>query len=65
MEKSWQPSMKETAGNDILHKPGDASGKEATSRDTGRVRERGREIEEFGEGGRARWGGEKGGCGSR
>lgn len=47
--------MKKTAGSDILHKPGDASGvMEATSRDTergGRERRR-REMEErFGGGG--------------
>lgn len=42
MEKAWQPSMKKTAGSDILHKPGDASGvMEATSRDI----EKGREEE--------------------
>lgn len=57
MERAWQPSMKTTAGSDILHKPGDASGvMEATSRDI----EKGREEE--GE----RFGGAGGGdCGSK
>lgn len=33
MRRGWQSSMKATAGSDILHKPGDASGMmEATSR---------------------------------
>lgn len=40
MRRGWQSSMKATAGSDILHKPGDASGMmEATSRvkrETGR-----------------------------
>lgn len=43
MRRGWQSSMKETAGSDILHKPGDASGMmEATSRvkrETGRREE--------------------------
>lgn len=42
MGRGWQVSMKKTAGSDILHKPGDASGMmEATSRDMerGRVEE--------------------------
>lgn len=40
MGRGWQPSMKKTAGSDILHKPGDASGMmEATSRDIKRGRE--------------------------
>ncbi len=57
MGRGWQPSMKKTAGSDILHKPGDASGMmEATSRDIKRGKE------EEGE----RWGGlEEGGGGGR
>lgn len=40
--RGWQPSMKKTAGSDILHKPGDTIGvMEATSGDI----ERGREEE--------------------
>lgn len=40
--RGWQPSMKKTAGSDILHKPGDTSGMmEATTRDM----ERGKEEE--------------------
>lgn len=43
MRRGWQSSMNETAGSDILHKPGDASGMmEATSRvkrETGRREE--------------------------
>lgn len=43
MGRGWQPSMKKTAGSDILHKPGDASGMmEVTSRDIKRVREEGK-----------------------
>lgn len=47
MERAWQPSIKTTAGSDILHKPGDASGvMEATSRDIEKGREE--EGERFG-----------------
>lgn len=49
MGRGWQPSMKKTAGSDILHKPGDASGMmEATSRDMerGRKGERKKERDE-------------------
>lgn len=47
MERAWQPSMKTTAGSDILHKPGDASGvMEATSRVIEKERKKERDLGE-------------------
>lgn len=47
--QGWQPSMKKTAGSDILHRPGDASrAMEATAREGRRGDEGGEEEEEGG-----------------
>lgn len=53
MGRGWQPSMKKTAGSDILHKPGDASGMMEATLQRCKERERGRkrEMRRFGGGG--------------
>lgn len=51
MGRGWQSSMKKTAGSDILHKPGDASGMMEATLQRHKERERGRKREMRGSGG--------------